>query len=138
MRKLHEACAAGIVLVGLVLNILTLLALNKMKLNAESLFLMKCLGIYDSCLLLSWTFIGIVPYFAWILGFGMLSTTVYAYVYLAAYCFFRTVGPMAWWIVCVLTVQRYVARLSLLSSYSSECGSLLCLVQHEWHQGRES
>ena len=104
--QFSRASGTIIPVIGLILNILSLLALSKMKMNAQSLFLMKSLAWWDSIYLSSW--IGMITprYLAWLGGFEDLQYTVYQYVFRVVYCFFRISVSMAFWLVCLLTADR--------------------------------
>ncbi len=93
-------------LIGVVLNIVSLLAFFKMTLNPPALFLMKCLAVYDTLNTACSNADGI-PYLAWLLGFGhILFSTPYWYIDLPVYNIYRFAGSLSSWTVCVMTVQR--------------------------------
>ncbi len=92
---------------GLILNVLCIIVLNRMNMNAEVLFLMKCLAVYDFLLLLGAFFTFEAEYFRWIFGFGYNKHTAYLYVErVSYYCLYRLNGSMSFWTLAVLTVQR--------------------------------
>ena len=96
-----------IIILGLSLNVVTLLAFKSIKLNAASLFLMKCLSVYDSLFLWGALLSHVVHYLAWILGFGYINATPYLYVdRISYYCLQRIAAPMSYWTAAVITVQR--------------------------------
>ncbi len=93
--------------VGITLNIMTFLALNKMKLNKESLFMMKCLSLYDSLYLFTTMCLSAPVYILWVAGFGYIENTKFYYVYHIMLCLYRISMAVAFWLVCLLTAHRY-------------------------------
>lgn len=106
-QRVIRSVMAIIVLCGLSLNITSLVAFSKIKMNAESLFLMKCLAVYDTLYLVGAFFAYSCVYLLWELGFGYQSLTAYLYVEkISEYTLQRVAAPMSYWIAAVLTVQR--------------------------------
>ncbi len=96
--------------VRMALNIISLLALNKMKLSKDTLFLLKMLSFYDSLTLFSAFWHQGLMYFAWVTGLGFINHTAYYFVHHISYCVYRTAFPVAFWLVCLLAANRCVAR----------------------------
>ncbi len=111
-RLVAEGIGCIIILCGVTLNIFSFVIFGRMTMNAESLFLMKCLAIYDTCFLVGGFIAFGCEYLRWILGFGYDRHTAYLYVdRLSYYCFFRMGASMSYWTIAILTVQRYVGSL---------------------------
>ncbi len=92
--------------VGIILNIISLLVLTKMKMNAESLFLMKSLTVYDSAFLITWLCIFPPRYLVWVAGLGDIQYTAYHVFFQIVYCVYRISLSMAFWLVCLITTHR--------------------------------
>ncbi len=93
-------------IVGVALNIVSFLALNKMKLNKESLFMMKILSIYDSLYLFASMLMTSPVYIHWAAGLGYIEYTAYYFVYHIMLCVYRISMSVAFWLVCLLTAHR--------------------------------
>ncbi len=106
LYKMSTVVGTVISVTGLNLNGLSLLAFQQMSLNAESLFLAKCLAVYDSFFLFSYLSTEAVVCLTWMFGFGYISNTAYKYCYRFMFVLFRIAGPMSFWTMCVITVQR--------------------------------
>ncbi len=104
--QVARATGAGIAVTGLVLNGVSLLSLSRMRMNAESLFLLKSLAVYDLVYLAA--FLVILPprYLAWVLGHGDIQYTAYLYVYQVVFFLYRIGLSMAFWVVFILSTQR--------------------------------
>ena len=108
-QKVMRPLGSVVVILGIILNIVTLVAFKRIKLNAASLFLMKCLSVYDSLYLFGLCLTRLSHYFVWILGFGYINATPYLYVdRISYYCLQRIAAPMSYWTAAVITVQRSV------------------------------
>ncbi len=97
---------AIICVAGLHLNGLSLLAFKQMSVNADFLFLAKCLAVYDSIFLFAYLNAESVICLTWMFGFGFIHNLAYEHWYRFMYVLFRIAGPMSFWTVCVITVQR--------------------------------
>ncbi len=106
LYKMTTVIGTVISVTGMNFNGLSLLAFKQMSLNAESLFLAKCLAVYDSVHLFSYLNTQSVVCLTWMFGFGYISNTVYIYWDRFWYILFRIAAPMSFWTMCVITVQR--------------------------------
>ena len=104
--KFHRASSLIIAVVGITLNLMTFLVLQKMKLNKESLFLMKMLSFYDSLYLFASMLMTGPLYISWVSGIGYIRYTSYQSVYHIAFCVYKISMSLAYWLVCLLTGQR--------------------------------
>ncbi len=96
-----------IIVIGIVFNILSLIAFNRMRMNLDSLFLMKCLAVYDSMYLLGAFLSFGIEYLSWVFGYGYNKQTAYLYVErISYYSLYRIGGTMSFWTVSILTVER--------------------------------
>lgn len=105
-EKLSSVVGTMIALIGLVLNGLSLLAFKQMSLNTVSLFLAKCLAVYDSIFLFSFLNEKGLVLLMKMLGFGNIYNTAFEYWFWFMYVLYRIAGPLSFWTVCVITVQR--------------------------------
>ncbi len=96
-----------IIVFGIVSNILSLIAFSYMKMNVNSLFLMKCLALYDSLYLVGSFLTFGIDFLGWAFGYGYQKQSVYLYVErISYYFFFKICGSMSFWMIAVLTVER--------------------------------
>ncbi len=96
-------------LMGVSCNIISILALIRIKQNAQTMFLLTSLAVYDSVHLIG--FLMNVPVFeiAWFVGSKNLLNTQYLYV--EAYftrIFHRTTAGISYWVTSLLTIHRSV------------------------------
>ncbi len=100
-------CCAVLVAMGTIFNIITLASLHKMKLNAEVLFLFKCLTAFDIVFLESGFLITYVAMFSYWLGYGTILTTEYLFV--DHYVFrplYRISSRCSYWLTAIMTLHR--------------------------------
>ncbi len=95
------------VFIGVFFNIVSFIALSKMKLHMEMLFLFKCLSIFDCACLITLFLVYQVGLFGYLFGDGSVSTSWYNYVrYYFVMPMFRISGACSFWCVCLSTIQR--------------------------------
>lgn len=96
-----------IIIMGITLNLASLMALRQMTVKPACKFLAACMVIYDSLYLLGAFFSYIFSYYIWSAGFRLIESTAYLYVRTVSYyCLHRVAAPMSYWSAGILTIQR--------------------------------
>ncbi len=81
-------------------------SLCRLNANQETLFVLKCLAVFDSVAIAMPVFMTDLVTYGFMLGYTHVYNSPYIYVYHAAHAVFRITSPIAKWLVCVLTIQR--------------------------------
>ncbi len=96
-----------IVFFGVIFNSISFIAFTKIQLNAGMFFVFKCLTIFDSTYLITLFMILQVDLFGYLLGYGNIRITFFAYIrHYFVIPLYRVSAVCSYWTVCVFTVQR--------------------------------
>ncbi len=107
VERVFGAAMGVVVLAALFLNCLSFAAFFRVKMNKVSLFLLKCLTIFDSLYLIGAFAVFSLDYYLWQGGLKTVAQSAYIYVEQICYAILvRMAAPMSYWIITILTIER--------------------------------